>query len=211
MRRASTLVELSIAVAIVGILSAIGWGVLQDRMASHRMIGASKMLYNDIVTLRTLAVDSNRETRLLLVEGDADLDPSDAQHGAWRLQVGDRSSGSTEWDTLPADLDGVINESEGIRSLERDGENETADVSLAMWSDIEDDSIVFTPRGWVGNPAGDFDGGYITLSLVNKRALAQGVDQRGTLRIARSGFVRLEFGERNELPEGSVGSGATSR
>ncbi len=175
------------------------------------MIGVSKMLYNDIVTLRTLAIDSNRETRLLLVEGDAELDPSDAQHGAWRLQIGDKSSGSSEWDTLPADIDGVVSESEGIRSLERDGENETPGVSLAMWSELEDDSIVLTPRGWVGNPADDFENGYITLSVVNKRALADGVDERASLRIARTGFVRLELGQRSELPEGTVGSGATSR
>lgn len=210
-RVASTLVELAVAAAIVVILSAIGWGVLQDRITSHRMIGVSKMLYNDIVTLRTLAIGSNRETRLLLVEGDAELDPSDAQHGAWRLQIGDKASGSAEWDTLPPDLDGAVDESEGIRSLERDGENEAVGVSLAMWSDLEDDSIVFTPRGWVGNPADDFENGYIALSVVNKRALANGIDERGTLQIARSGFARLEFGQRSELPEGAVGSEATSR
>lgn len=163
------------------------------------------MLYNDIVTLRTLAVDSNRETRLLLVEGDVALDPGDAQHGAWRLQIGDKSSGSTEWDTLPADVDGVFDESEGIRSLEPDGEQESVGVSLAAWSGLDDDAIVFTPRGWVGNPADNFDGGYITLSIVNKRALADGVDERATIKLARSGFCRLELGDRSALPSGQVG------
>ena len=163
------------------------------------------MLYNDIITLRTLAVDSNRETRLLLVEGDAELDPADAQHGAWRLQVGDKSSGSTEWDTLPADVDGVFDESEGIRSLERDGEQESVGVSLARWSGLDDDAIVFSPRGWVSNPASNFASGYISLAVVNKRALADGVDERATIRLARSGFCRLELGERTELPDGAVG------
>jgi len=210
-RVGSTLVEIAVVVAIVSVLAAIGWGLFQDRVTSHRMIGVSKMLYNDIVTLRSLAVDSNRETRLLLVEGDEQLDPEDAQHGAWRLQMGDKSSGSTEWDTLPPDRDGVVSEADGIRSLERDGENETTAVSLAMWSTLEDDAIVFTPRGWVGNRASDFDSGYITLSLVNKRALADGIDERGVLRIARSGFVRLELGQNSALADGAVGSGATSR
>jgi prepilin-type N-terminal cleavage/methylation domain-containing protein len=210
LRRGSTLVELAVALAVVAIVAAIGWGMLKDRIATQRMFHVTRMISSDLATLRTLAVDSNRQTRLLLVEGDSLLDPSDAQHGAWLLQIGNRSQGSTVWDTLPEDLDGVVDESQGERSIEPGGNDEAPGVSLAAWDDLEDDAIVFTPRGWLDNDAGDFTGGYISLEVVNKRALLRGTSERARIRIARSGFIRVELGESSELPENEVGVATTT-
>lgn len=191
-RRAHSLVELAIAVAVVAVLAGIGWGVFQDRFTTYRMLDVARMLQTDLTTLRALAIDTNREARVHFVEADLAMDPDDAQHGAWELQVGNRSSGSTEWDTLPLDTDGVVDVSEGERSLEPGGANEARFVSLADWGTLEDDAISFTPRGWLGNAAGDYTSGEILLKIVNKRSLAAGGNEHVTLRIARSGFVRSE-------------------
>lgn len=191
-RSGHTLLELAIALSVVAILVAIGWGLLQNRITTYRMFHVARMLNADLTTARALALDTNREVRIHLVEADAALDPDDAQHGAWDVQVGNRGSGSDQWDTLPVDEDGVVDVSQGERSLEPGGNDEARYISLAQWGSLDDDAIVFTPRGWLGNRTGDFVDGEIVLEIVNKRALQEGRDERVRLRVARSGFVRME-------------------
>jgi len=191
-RRAHSLVELAIAVAVVAVLAGIGWGVFQDRFTTYRMLDVARMLQSDLVTLRALAIDTNREARVHFLTADTAMDADDTQHGSWELQVGNRSSGSTEWDTLPIDADGAVDVSEGERSLEMGGANEAKEVSLAPWATLDDDAITFTPRGWLANGAGDYVAGEIELKIVNKRALRNGKDEHVVLRVARSGFVRME-------------------
>ena len=204
-RNAHTLVELAVALAIISVAAGLGWGVLDERIATQRMLGVARMIAGDLTTVRTIAVDHNREARILFVEADLDLDPGDWQHGAWRLQVGNKSSGSDEWDTLPADENGVIDESEGIRSLEHGGENEAKGISLADWGELENDAIVFSPRGWLSNRSADFVDGYISLQVVNKRTEGGTASQRATLRISRTGMVRTEVSEASMLPDNAVG------
>jgi len=69
---------------------------------------------------------------------------------------------------------------------------------------------VFTPRGWLANDSSDYNAGYIDLEVVNKRALLRGVDERARLRIARSGFIRLELSDASELPATQVGTASQS-
>ena len=64
------------------------------------------------------------------------------------------------------------------------------------------DAIVFGPRGHVINPASDFgDDGTITLMLVNKRALLDGTEDTVSLKVSRSGLVRMvsSIGPEQEL------------
>lgn len=191
-RQGHTLLELAIALAVVAILAGIGIGVFQDRVTTYRMFSVARMLQSDLVTLRALAIDTNRETRVHFVEADLAMDAEDAQHGAWDLQVGNRASNSTQWDTLPIDEDGVVDVSEGERSLETGGHNEAKWISLATWGTLEDDAIVFTPRGWLGNPATDYVDGMISVQVVNKRALLNGQDEHVALSVARTGMVRMQ-------------------
>ncbi len=190
-RAGHTLVEIAVAICVVGIVAGIGFGVFQDRVATFRMLYVARMLHSDLVLTRALAIDANREARVHFLSADVDMDPSDLSHGAWDLQLGNRGSGSTQWDTLPADLEGVVDVSQGERSLEEGGAQESRWVSLAEWSTLEDDSITFTPRGWVGNQGSDFVSGEIELKVVNKRALADGTDQHVTITVSRSGFARM--------------------
>lgn len=175
------------------------------------------MLQSDLQELRTLAVSTNRQTRLVFLVADTTLDPYDVQVGEWLLQVGDRSAGSVEWDTLPID-EGTADNSRGERSLSPGGGDETPGISLAPWPTLEGpgvdnaDAIVFSPRGWVENPGGDFVDGYIALRLVNKRAAREGRTEEATIRLSRGGLTRLEVSDPTRLPTNTVGSGeATTR
>ncbi len=191
-RAGHTLAELAVALAVVAVLVGMGWGMFRTRITSYRMFHVARMMHSDLTTARALALDTNREVRIHFVEADLALDPSDAQHGAWDIQVGNRGSGSTEWDTLPLDEDGVVDVSQGERSLEEGGSNEADDISLADWGSLDDDAVVFTPRGWLGNRNADFVDGFVAVEIVNKRALAEGLNERVRLTVARSGFVRME-------------------
>lgn len=177
---------------MVAVLTGIGWGTLQDRVTTYRMFSVARMLQSDLATLRALALDTNRETRLHFVEADVALDSADAQHGAWDLQVGNRASGSTQWDTLPIDEGGVVDVSAGERSVEEGGSDEAKWVSLASWGSLKEDAIVFSPRGWLVNPATDYVDGAVNLRVVNKRALLSGVDEHVALHVLRTGLVRLQ-------------------
>jgi prepilin-type N-terminal cleavage/methylation domain-containing protein len=205
-----TLVELAVAIAIVGIFAAIGWGEIQEQVDRYRMMKAARMLHSDIQSLRATAIADNREMRLRLVAGDSALDPSAPQIGEWQLQAGNRSLGSTTWDTLPADSP---DDGEGERSLAPGGSEEAPHVSLAAWSPLTGpgtdnaDSLVFSPRGWLLNPATDFDNGYVVLRIVNKAATARGGDEAVSIRVSRGGLARLEVSSSSTLPTNTVGTG----
>jgi len=212
-RAGHTLVELAVAIAIVGILAGIGWTRIQPQVDRYRMMKAARLLHADLQSLRALAIATNRETRLHFLLADTALDPDDVQLGEWLLQVGNRSTGSTEWDTLPVDMNGEGDSSEGERSLSPGGADETPRISLAPWPTLAGpgtdnaDSIVFSPRGWVTNPATDFSSGYVDLRIVNKRALGEGHTEEVTLSVSRGGLTRLEVGASSMLPATSVGVG----
>lgn len=215
-RNGSTLVELVIAVALVGVLAAIGWGLMSSQLATYRMMRVARMMQSDLSHLRALSVATNREARLHLVTCDDTLDPYADQLGYWELQLGNRAAGSTSWDTLPPDDEGVVVNGEGIRDLSPSGDRESPGVSLADWGELDGpggdsiDSIVFSPRGWLSNTATDFHEGYITLRIVNKRALRDGRTEEVRVRIARSGMAALERSDATSLPDGTVGTGEAS-
>lgn len=180
------------------------------------MMKAARLLQADVQNLRSISISTNRETRMLLVEGDASLDPEQPYLGVWTLQVGNRSLGSTEWDTLPLDEANTDN-SQGERDISEGAAQDMPDISLASWDTLSgpgsgnDNAIVFSPRGWVSNPSEDFVDGFVTLRVVNKHALAQGYNQEARLKIARSGFARLEASESTTLPDNAVGSPGGTR
>lgn len=204
-----TLVELVLVVVIVGVLAAIGWGSIQNQLPRYRLVEVAEGMASDIATLRMLSITANRETRLLLERPDPTPDEARPGGGAWRLQVGDRSANSASWEDLPLDADDGSDDErgEGPVDIGEGGNREAGGIGLAAWSGS--DAVIFTPRGWVSNTASDFDElGYITLRLVNKRAAARGVEDEIHVRIARSGYVRLEstLGARLDAPVGTRGS-----
>lgn len=203
-RRAYTLVELAFTVAIFAILTGIGWGLLRGMMPRYRMMNAAKDLSGDVAGLRGLATATNRETRLRLLSAGGDCADTTVWGGSWQMEIGDKSRGSTKWELLPADAqdDGSDDDgSEGLRDLSQGGNDPARDVCLKQWDELvgpgrdNADSVVFSPQGWVSNPALDFDSsGLIALTLVNQEAARNGATDTVRVVLTRAGLVRLETG-----------------
>lgn len=219
-RSGHTLLEIAIALAIVSIVAGLAVASGRRMISRYHLMKAARTLHADIQSLKVQAIASNREMRLVFVAADSVMDPWEPQSGAWRLQAGNRSQGSTRWDTLPIDDGTDIDDSEGDRDLSDGGREEAGGISLAPWPTLEGpgptgtnaDAIVFSPRGFVANPPTDFIDGYIDLELVNKRSLGEGGDERVHIKLTRGGLARLETGPSSTLPANPVGAGeATTR
>ena len=210
-----TVLELAVILALVGLLAGLTHGSVKKLLPRYRMIQVAKDLRNDIHALRFTAIEQNREVRVHLVASDADWSQAGPDTvGEWWLQVGNKNLRSNEWDTLPVDMEADGSDDQMARGrveISWQGEDQISGVSLKPWGQLSGpgsrnvDSIVFSPRGYVINPASDFDSdGYITLTLVNKRASAYGLEDSVDIRIARSGMVRME----SSLGPEELGNGA---
>jgi prepilin-type N-terminal cleavage/methylation domain-containing protein len=215
-----TLVELILVVSILGVISALAWGTMHSQMPRYRLVRAANELAEDVADLRMLAISSNLETRFLLEGLDTDIADPESWGGSWRLQAGNASANSSRWEDLPIDAqnDGTDDQTgEGFVDIGQGGNRQSRGVGLDLQHAIggpsygNTNAVVFTPRGWVANPAEDFDAnGYITLRLVNKPALDLGLEETIHVRIARSGYVRLESTLDAELEDAPVGTSRSS-
>ena len=204
MKRGYTLVEVAIIISIIGIVATLAWGGMSQHFPRYRLVQSAKMLKSHLMKMRKIAVQTNRETRIYFPNGGSDCSDSSNWGTKWILAVGDKSVGSTSWDILPEDAsdDGVDDDQGfGIFDTSLSGNEKAIDICLDQWSTMtgpsfnganNTDAIVFSPRGWVSNPSTDFNSnGYIDLKLVNQVAARSGRIDTITLRIARSGMVRL--------------------
>ena len=220
MRRVFTLLEIMIAISIVAITAAIGWGSMEKHMPRFRLISSAKAMKADFMTVQSLAVQTNRETRLRFVENAGNCGDLDNWGGQYVLEVGNRSSGSTDWEVLPMDADedgSDDDQTEGWMDLGPDGNREARFVCLQEWDTLDgpgtdsEDSVVFSPRGWLRNPVSDFSSsGYVEFELVNLIAAADGINDRVTIKVSRSGMVRLQTSLGAQGPDGAAGTGASS-
>ena len=211
-----TLIEVLMVISLVTVLAALGFGTTHDQMPRYRLIQASKGLKGDLMTLRNLAVETGRETRLVLTQAAEGCDEAGNYGGRWRKEIGDSSRRANSWEQLPPDAedDGTDDDiTEGEVDLGDGGNRKARDVCLKEWSDIRGpgtgnaDAIVFSPRGWLTNPASDFDGtGHLVVELANGAAARQGVDDRVRVMIARSGMVRLHSTLGQEISDTPVGT-----
>jgi len=196
------LVEVVVAMAIFVVLIAIGWSSTRSQMPRFRTVEAAQGMQSDLMMLRNTAIQTSRETRLVLAStpGDCTSDRG-AWGGSWTLEIGDRFNNSTSWELLPLDAaeDGTDDDqSDGLAVLDDGGNRDSKSVCLDEWDSLAGpgnnnaDAIVFSPRGWVDNPGADFQStGYIEVDFVNQEAGRLGVDDRITVRLSRAGMVRL--------------------
>jgi len=190
-------------VAIVGFLATVGWGSLSQWLPRYRTRRAAVEFAATVEHLRAVAVTGNRETAVYLADYDPDAEIGTTTNvGAyWRL-AGNAARGSTAWELMPTDAqsDGSDDEQgEGYVDIGVGSATRIKDVSIADWGTITGpdglaDTIVFSPLGWVANPNDDFAaGGYLVVRFTNKAAYREGRAESYTVRIARSGFVRVDF------------------
>jgi prepilin-type N-terminal cleavage/methylation domain-containing protein len=196
-QRGFTLLEMAITIAIIGILAAIGATLLTETIPSWRTRRASKEFASALNECRQLAIAQGVQYRVRLATFDADLDGTGPSTGSYYIERGNAAVGSTTWDILPWDMDGSgTMAGEGTVVLTEGGEDAQKGVSIEQWATltgVDGDDIVFSPRGWLDNPATDFDrDGYIEVTFVNKVARAKGAQDEWTAMVSRGGLVRLE-------------------
>jgi len=214
-RSGFSLIELMIVVGIFSILAVVGFGLTRDTLPRYRAYSAAEQFAGNVATCRMAAIRSGYECRILL--SDYDEKPADLTRenvGEYYVQIGNKSIQADEFETLPTSLmevPGTFNIGEGSTHYKRN-------VSIMDWGTLAgttgsgDDSIVFSPRGFVSNPASDFDDGYITISFVNKVSYSDGISDIYKVQIARSGMTRVEnplMGDR--YPDDNHSSSITSQ
>jgi prepilin-type N-terminal cleavage/methylation domain-containing protein len=194
--RGFTLLELVVTIALASIIASIGWVSTRDQLPRYRLQKAAKLLKSDLEQVRNEAIFRGKETRLAFQRSGGTCEPSAPAAGAWLLQIGDRSVGSTVWDTFPADRQEDGNDDDagqGTVDL-ASGERSAKHVCLEDWGTLglapNEDAIVFNSRGWVRNPDVDYASGFIGLTLVNTDA--RGRRERVDLLVAKSGTTMLQ-------------------
>jgi len=87
-----TLVELLIALAVVGILAAVAVPSISNSTGSHRVVEQTRRIHSDLVEARTRAIAEQRQFRVKFNDGN----------NAWRIQ---------------RDVSGVWTQVDGIRTM----------------------------------------------------------------------------------------------
>lgn len=202
MRRGFTLTEMVFVIAIIAILTTLGWESVGRHLPRYNMVRAAKALRGDLMQLRNMALSTNRQTRLRFVSSGGTCSDATVYGGSWLLEIGNHSRGSTAWDVLPADLEATgadTDQSEGLRDYGPEGARRDTDVCLYEWPEMKgpgtgnSDSVVFGPRGWSENPAEDFDSrGYLVFTFRNQDATSRGEQDEVSVTVSRAGLVRME-------------------
>jgi len=200
-----TLIELAIVLSIVAILAIMAMPSLNAMMPRFRLNRTVKEFVDNVQLMRLMAISQNREFRVCLdlasVDGDVTNDNIRSNSGKYTLEGGDQSSGSETWDILPMADGGDDASDEGTFVLTWSANNRTyAGVSITGWTSMtgpntgNTNCIVFSPRGWISNPAADFStNGYMRVYFRNKAANPEN-DSRSVL-ISRGGLARIRVGD----------------
>ena len=170
---------------------------------------------------QNLAVRSNKECSILMVEHDSSLTDLNFNTGEYWIGLGNKSLNSDEWDYLPVDkiTDEVDDYSkQGVIDIGDDnGDYYARRVGLKEWETLDGpgtdnaDRIVFSPRGFLTNPATDFsDEGYIVITFVNKVVRVEGMVEDFTVSISRAGMARVDSNRRDEYDGLTSGTSSTS-
>jgi prepilin-type N-terminal cleavage/methylation domain-containing protein len=222
MHRGYTLIEMAVVFAILGIIAGLGWSNMSNFFPRFHTNQAATSLKTDLMVLRKMAVESNRETRLRFISHGGSCSASSVGGGSWEMSIGDKSIGSTSWDLLPEDTveDNVDDDQAlALRTINRNSNSSATNVCLENWGAIQGpainsannkDAIVFSPRGWLRNPSGDFSqNGFIEIVLHNLEALRGQLVHKVTVQIASSGMVRI-YSYETDYNQNQVGVSTSS-
>ena len=215
MRRGYTLIESMFVIIILGILATLAWSSMRSFFPRYYTNQAGRLLKSDLITLRKIAVESNRETRLRFLSHGGDCSDVSVGGGSWELSIGDKSLGSKKWDLLPEDSfnDNVDDDqSLGVREIDKNNDTSAKDVCLHEWTTLvgpsanganNQDAVVFSPRGWLRNPSTDFSSnGFIEVSIHNQDAARAQKEHKLVVQLSSSGMVRMYSYETDENQHG---------
>ncbi|MBL8618843.1 MAG: prepilin-type N-terminal cleavage/methylation domain-containing protein [Deltaproteobacteria bacterium] len=203
-RRAGfTLVELSVVIALVLILTSVGFGASREQLPRWRTRQAAQTFAHLVQQCRSMAIAANVECSVFLVSPDPTLSDPANPGGEYWVGLGNLSNASTTWDYLPADRteDGSDDDtSQGIVDLsDRAGNYYARNVGIVEWQALvgpgvgNANRIVISPRGYVMNPSGDFNSkGAIDVVFANKLARFEGRNEDWVVSITRGGVVRVD-------------------
>jgi prepilin-type N-terminal cleavage/methylation domain-containing protein len=204
-RKGFTLLEVMFTVSIIGVLSGLAIWQASSMLPQMRTKAAAREFAKNVDFCRMLALRTNRETRICLEEYDSTPATLSADNaGKYTMSIGDKNLQSDTWDILPEDTFEDSNDddkSTGTIDLAPGSENHRRFVSIDDWGqgDIagpnygNDDCIVFSPRGFVLNPAPDFNEyGYIEVVFVNKVARKNSEEGDFIVMVSRSGMHRMD-------------------
>ena len=200
--RGVTLIEVMIVVAIIGILSGLAGWTAHRIFPKYRSKGAAMEFAKYLDLCRMHAIRTNRECRIAILDSDSSPGTLGSNVGQYSISLGNASVNSTAWDILPEDTYSDASDDlqhQGIIDLST-GEHKQHDVSIVYTSGNIGgprtgltDSLVFSPKGYLLNPATDFNSeGYIELSFANKVALNEGVNDVYVVMITKFGMTRLD-------------------
>lgn len=195
--------EIVVALGILTALAGIGWGTMQEYLPRFRLVRIAKHFRSELISMRQIAVQTNRETKLqLLAHSGGDCTDTNMWGGSWEMSVGDQVSGSRTWDLLPEDSmeDGSDDQQgEALVSFFSNGTHPGKDVCFQDWGRLtgplignNQDAIVFSPRGWLRNPSSDFNThGYMEFHFFNQDAARAGTLDGVKVQVSRAGMIRL--------------------
>lgn len=199
-----TLIELAIVVAMIGIMASISIWQAQAMLPQIRTKSAAREFAKWLDSCRMLAVRTNKECKVTMLTFDPSPTVLSAGNaGAYSISLGNSSVNSSTWDILPEDTYADASDdlqSVGLINIGVGATNYLRHVSIGDWGsgiggpyNGTQDSMVFSPRGYLLNPATDFNTqGFIEISFVNKYARDEGRSEDFIVMIARSGMVRLD-------------------
>jgi len=213
-QRGFTLIELILVVAIFLVVTVLGFGMTRDTMPRYRAKKGALQFAGHVSMCRMLAVETNKECRILMADYDASPASLTTGHkGKYFIQMGNKDLNADEFETLPTDDIGE----KGTWDIGTGSKDKLRRVSIMEYETISgpssagSNSIVFSPRGFLTNPAGDFNDGYITISFVNKVAYSKGISDIFKVHIGRTGMTRIENPLMNSpYASGTPGSSGTS-
>ncbi len=226
-RRGVTLVEIAIVVALIGVMAAIGAGMLGETIPQWRTRRAATEFYTYANAARSMAISDGVEYRIWSEATDADPSTSSTNVGTYWVQKGDAAAESTDWDTLPVEMDGGnVLDGEGYVNIADGEEDSNPSVSIQAFDPElvgpshggSANAIHFGPTGMLLNEADDFacdvtgDGdadGFVCVVFVNKDKAEKGVTDTWTVSISRAGFTRM-FHSDSDAVGYAVGTSATS-
>lgn len=220
-RAGFTLVELAVVVALVLILTSVGFGASREQLPRWRTRQAAQTFASLVQQCRSLAIAANVECSIFLVSADTNLTDPVTPGGEYWVGLGNLSNASTTWDYLPSDrtADGTDDDtSQGIVDLsDRAGNHYARNVGIVEWAALTGpgvgnaNRIVISPRGYVMNPAGDFDRrGAIEVVFANKIARFEGRNEDWVVTITRGGVVRVDDPDQTRFGTSQYGTDISS-